>query len=86
MSEDKKEDKKEDAPLPYSKKIDDIYTAVDSAFIDALNKEKPSFTEIEIVMMLLKNKFDEEKLKAYLTYWSDTSETPDKPDDTNMYK
>ena len=80
------EDKKEDPPLPYSKKIDDIYTAVDSAFIDALNKEKPSFTEIEIVMMLLKNKFDEEKLKAYLTYWSDKSETPEKPDDTNMYK
>ena len=77
MSEDKKD------PLPYSKKIDDIYTAVDSAFIDALNKEKPSFTEIEIVMMLLKNKFDEEKLKAYLTYWQDTAE---KPDDTNMYK
>ena len=51
------EDKKEEQPLPYSKKIDDIYMAVDSAFIDALNKEKPSFTEIEIVMMLLKNKF-----------------------------
>ena len=77
------EDKKEEQPLPYSKKIDDIYMAVDSAFIDALNKEKPSFTEIEIVMMLLKNKFDEEKLKAYLTYWSDTEQ---KPDDTNMYK
>ena len=81
MSEDKKEE-----VLPYSKKIDDIYTAVDSAFIDALNKEKPTFTEIEIVMMLLKNKFDEEKLKAYLTYWRDNTETPDKPDDTNMYK
>ena len=81
MSEDKKED-----PLPYSKKVDDIYTAVDSAFIDALNKEKPSFTEIEIVMMLLRTKFDEEKLKAYLTFWSDKSESPDKPDDTNMYK
>ena len=85
MSEDKKEDKKEDT-LPYSKKVDDIYTAVDSAFIDALNKEKPSFTEIEIVMMLLRTKFDEEKLKAYLTFWSDKSESPDKPDDTNMYK
>ena len=81
MSEDKKEE-----ALPYSKKIDDIYTAVDSAFIDALNKESPTFTEIEIVMMLLKNKFDEEKLKAYLTYWQDKSESPVKPDDTNMYK
>ena len=81
MSEDKKEE-----VLPYSKKIDDIYTAVDSAFIDALNKEKPTFTEIEIVMMLLKNKFDEEKLKAYLTYCQDKSESPVQPDDTNLFK
>ena len=81
MSEDKP-----DVELPYSKKVDDIYTVVDSAFIDALNKEKPSFTEIEIVMMLLKNKFEEEKLKAYMSYWSDKGDTPEKPDDTNMYK
>ena len=80
MSEDKKED-----PLPYSKKIDDIYTAVDSAFIDALNKEKPSFTEIEIVMMLLRVKFDEEKTKAYLKYFIE-EEVPKKEDNSDMYK
>ena len=50
--------------LPYSKKVDEIYNAVDEIFVEKLNEVKPSFTEIEIVMMLLRVKFDEEKNKG----------------------
>ena len=71
--------------LPYSKKVDEIYNAVDEIFVEKLNEVKPSFTEIEIVMMLLRVKFDEEKTKAYLKYFIE-EEVPKKEDNSDMYK
>ncbi len=71
--------------LPYSKKVDEIYNAVDEVFVEKLNEVKPSFTEIEIVMMLLRAKFDEEKTKAYLKYFID-EEMPKKEDNSDMYR
>jgi hypothetical protein len=71
--------------LPYSDKVEEIYNAVDDVFVSKLNDTKPSFTEIEIVLMLLRAKYEEEKVKAYLKYFMD-EEVPKKEDTSNMYK
>ena len=68
---------------PYSKKVEEVYNAVDEVFVDKLNEYNLSFTEIGIVLMLLNDKFDQEKVKAFLTYYSSETE---KKDDGQIYK
>ena len=59
--------------------INKVYDELDKALTEAITKEELIFIEINIIMMMLREKVDENKLQAFLMYLNDesTSKTSD---------
>ena len=59
--------------------INKVYDELDKALTEAITKEELIFIEINIIMMMLREKVDENKLQAFLMYHNDesTSKTSD---------
>lgn len=62
--------------------INKVYDELDKVLTEAITKDELIFIEIRIIMMMLKEKIDENKLQAFLMYLKDESVT----ETSNIYK
>jgi len=62
--------------------INKVYDELDKVLTEAITKDELIFLEIRIIMMMLKEKIDENKLQAFLMYLKDESVT----ETSNIYK
>lgn len=61
-------------------KIDMLFDKIDAVLEEGFSKNEMSFMDIEIVMLLVKEKLFEEKLRAYQQYFSEEGTQTEKTD------
>lgn len=65
-------------------KIDAVFEEVDKTLIDAINKYDISFIEIDVVLLMLTEKVNQQKTRAYIEYMQ--SEELPKKDASDIYR
>ncbi len=66
-----------DTPEKLPEKIEYVFEKMDEVFVEALNEKNLSFTEIEIVLLLLKEKIEQEKMKGYILWFNQVQQKQD---------
>lgn len=64
-------------PEKLPEKIEYVFEKMDEVFVEALNEKNLSFTEIEIVLLLLKEKIEQEKMKGYILWFNQVQQKQD---------
>lgn len=75
----------EEISTPRWDKIDNLYSKFDTILDDAFTKDELNFLEVQIAMMMINEKLQEEKFRVYAAYL--TSENDEKKaDNSGIYR
>lgn len=64
-------------PEPLPDKIEYAFSKMDETFVKVMNEKNLSFTQIEIVLLLLKEKIEQEKMKGYILWYNNAMKKND---------
>jgi hypothetical protein len=80
-------------PEPRWKEINKLYDTLDESFTESIEKHNLNYIEIEIAMLMFKEKIDQQKMELYHMYLHDKDIKPEekkeeteRPEPENLYK